>query len=479
MSRSNPTEASTLTEASTPYGALAGLSLCMLLPSLGTSIANVALPVISERFGAPFQQVQWVVIAYLLGVTALIVGVGRLGDIIGRRRLLLGGIVLFTAASALAAVAPTLSLLIAARALQGLGAAAMMALSIASIGGTVPKERTGRAMGLLGTMSSVGTALGPTLGGLLIEGIGFPAIFLINLPLGIAAFVLALRYLPADSPTTKEDRPSFDRIGTMLLAASLGAYALAMTVGHGRFDLVNGALLAAAAVGVVLFILVQSRTASPLIRLDMLRDPVLAAGFVMSALVSTVLMATLVVGPFYLSRSLFLSAASVGLVMSAGPLVAALTGIPAGRVTDRFGTGRMTLLGLAGIATGALLLATIPQHFGIAGYVLPLVLMTASYALFQTANNTEVMTRAPAAVRGSVSGLLNLSRNLGLVTGASLMGAVFARAAATADIASAAPDAVAHGMRVTFGVAALAIGVAIVLALVSRLSRERTAPSAA
>ena len=150
--------------------ALAGLSLSMLLSSLGTSIANVGLPTLALAFNASFQDVQWVVLAYLLAITTLIVSVGRLGDTIGRRRLLLAGIVLFTAASLLCGAAPTLWLLTAARAAQGLGAAIMMAHTMAFVGETVPKSRIGSAIGLLGTMSAIGTALGPSLGGVLKSG---------------------------------------------------------------------------------------------------------------------------------------------------------------------------------------------------------------------------------------------------------------------------------------------------------------------
>ena len=180
-SASNETEG----RKSSISGALAALSLSMLLSSLGTSITNVALPTLAEAFTAPFQEAQWVVLSYLLAITTLIVSVGRLGDIIGPRRLLLAGLVLFGAASTLCGGAPSLPLLIAARAMQGFGAAAMMALTMAFVGATVPKERTGGAMGLLGTMSAIGTALGPPLGGVLISSIGWRAIFFVNVPLGV------------------------------------------------------------------------------------------------------------------------------------------------------------------------------------------------------------------------------------------------------------------------------------------------------
>ncbi|MBT9502452.1 MAG: MFS transporter [Burkholderiaceae bacterium] len=446
---------------------LASLSLSMLLSSLGTSIANVGLPTLATAFNASFQQVQWIVLAYLLAITSLIVGVGRLGDLIGRRRLLLAGISLFTVASALCGLAPSLGLLIAARALQGLGAAIMMALTMAFVGEAVPKARTGSAMGLLGTMSAVGTALGPTLGGLLIAGFGWPALFLVNVPLGLLTLSLAHRHLPADRRRTRTERPGFDPLGTLLLALTLAAYALAMTLGHGSFGRLNLALLLAAASGLGLFLLAEGGAASPLIRLAMFRDPVLSASLAMSALVSTVMMATLVVGPFYLSRALGLEAALVGLVLSVGPLVAALTGVPAGRLADRFGAARMTIAGLAAMAAGACLLPMLPTSFGVPGYVGPLVVITAGYALFQAANNTAVMTNVGADQRGVISGLLNLSRNLGLITGASVMGTVFAFGAGASDIMTARPEAVATGTGITFIVAAMLIAMALVIAIVS------------
>ena len=454
---------------------LASLSLALLLSSLGTSIANVALPTLAQAFAASFPDVQWVVLAYLLAITTLIVSVGRLGDLIGRRRLLLTGILVFTVASALCGLAPTLGLLIAARAAQGLGAAVMMTLAMAFVGGTVPKAKTGGAMGLLGTMSAIGTALGPSLGGGLIAGPGWRAIFLVNVPLGLVTWVLAYRHLPVDRQRPKTDRVGFDHVGTLLLALTLAAYALALTLGRGHFGALNLVLLGAAALGVGLFIAAEARAAFPLIRLTVFRDRVLGASLVMSALVATVMMATLVVGPFHLSRALGLNAGAVGLVLSVGPLVAALAGVPAGRMTDRWGASGTTVVGLIAMAGGSAILALLPATHGVFGYVGPIVVITVGYTLLQTANNTAVMANIPPDQRGVISGLLNLSRNLGLVTGASVMGAVFTFAAATTDIATARPAAVATGMRTTFAVAALLIVIALAIARVSRALPARVA----
>ena len=413
------TPATALDPAARP--ALAGLALAALLSSLGISIANVGLPTLAQSFGAPFQAVQWVVLAYLIALAALVAGAGRLGDVLGRRRLLLGGLALFAAASVAAALAPTLALLVAARAAQGAGAAVMTALAMALVSETVPKSHAGRAMGLMGTVSAVGTALGPTLGGALIAGWGWRALFIAPLPLALLGLALVHRCVA-------QDRPAEQAVAGR--ARGLRPFASA------------------------------------------LRDAPLRSGLATSALVSTVLMATLVIGPFYLSRALGLPAALVGMAMSVGPLTSAVGGVPAGRAVDRFGAARMVLAGLSVSAAGCLLLALLPaspggvagEVVGVVGYVVPLALVTAGYALFQAANNTAVMARAAADGRGLVSGLLNLSRQLGLIAGASAMGAVFAWASGAADVATAPAAAVAFGMRVSFGVAALLLGVALLLA---------------
>lgn len=472
-----PDEASGSGGAAAAQWALASLSLSVLLSSLGTSIANVGLPSLAAAFSASFQQVQWVVLAYLLAISTLIVTVGRLGDIIGRRRLLLAGILLFTLSSALSGAASNLPVLIFARSVQGLGAAVMMTLAMALVGDAVAKERTGSAMGLLGTMSAVGTALGPSLGGVLIAGLGWRAIFLVNVPLGALAFLLAWRSLPADRQAPEAERPGFDVRGTLLLGFTIAAYALAMTVSRGSLGPLNLSLLAAAILGAGLFVLVERRAASPLIRLQTLRNPVLAAGLAMSTLVSTVMMATLVVGPFYLSRSLGLGATMVGIVMAAGPVVSALSGLPAGRAVDRLGAPFMILAGLVAMAAGSFALSVLPEMFGVAGYLAAMLVLTPGYQLFQAANNTAVMRDVRPDRRGVVSGMLNLSRNLGLVTGASAMGAIFAFATAE-DVAAANAGTVSAGMQVTFAVAGVLVIGALLIALRSRAlarSAERVA----
>lgn len=459
--------------------ALASLSLATLLSSLGTSIASVGLPSLMQAFGASFQLVQWVVLAYLLAITTLIVSAGRLADMVGRRPLLLCGIALFTAASVLCGLAPTLWLLIAARAVQGLGAAMMMALTLAFVGETVAKAKTGSAMGLLGAMSSIGTTLGPSLGGLLIAWLGWRAIFLVNVPLGVLTFALAYRSLPVRKKTAMAKGDGFDGIGTALLALTLAAYALAVTLGRGSFGPLNIGLLIAAAVGVFLFARVETYIANPLIQPEKFRDRTLNTSLAMSLIVAAVMMATLVVAPFYLSRALGLNAAMVGLVLSTGPLVSSLSALAAGRLVDRFGAHRMMVAGLFGLVAGTILMSLARADLGIAGYVVPITVTCIGYALFQTSNNAAVMAGVGADQRGVVSGLLNLARNLGLITGASVMGAIFAVASAGGQASASVltPAAATHGMQVTFQTATALALVALILAMLSARTAARRSPA--
>jgi MFS family permease len=191
------------------------------------------------------------------------------------------------------------------------------------------------------------------------------------------------------------------------------------------------------------------------------------------------MMATLVVGPFYLSRALGLGTALVGLVLAAGPVIAALSGVPAGRLVDRLGAPRTAIAGLVAMVAGSVALSLLPGLFGLAGYVAAIAVLTPGYQLFQAANNTAVMADVAPDRRGVVSGVLSLSRNLGLITGASVMGAVFAFASAASDITAANPEAVATGMRITFAVAAVLAAAALAVALGSRAFASREGVSAA
>lgn len=438
---------------------LAALSLAMLLPSLGTSITNVTLPTLAQSFDASMADVQWVVIVYLLAVTCLIVGAGRLGDLIGRRRLLLTGMAIFSVASALGALSPSLPILIAARAIQGVGGAVMMTLTVAMVGDLVPKDRTGSAMGLLGTISAVGTALGPTMGGALIATWGWPSVFAVLAALGVVAVVAGVALLPADMKTARRTT-GLDLPGLALLAFSLGTFSAVFTLGGRIPGLALLGLSGASVLGFAAFIRTETLVTAPLIRLDLLRDRTLGTGLASLMLVSAIVMATLVVGPFYLSGILGLSPIETGMVMSVGPAVAAVTGMPAGRLVDRLGSFPVIVAGLLAVMIGALMLTMLPGLHGVGGYAASLAVLTLGYAMFQAANMTAIMQGTTSEHRGVTSALLGLSRNIGLICGASAMAAVYAMGPSIAAGLGLGADQ-GNGLGVTFAVVACLAGVSL------------------
>ncbi|WP_332699637.1 MFS transporter [Devosia sp.] len=381
------------------------LALAMLLASLGTSIANIALPVLSRDLSAPFQAVQWVIIAYLAALTICAVLVGRLGDRYGLKPMLLVGLGLFTTGSLFCGLAVDLGMLVGARMLQGVGAAFLMTLTMALVRETAEENRMGRALGLLGTMSALGTALGPAVGGLLISTTGWRGVFLVLVPLGLLTLLLAARILPAG---TGGAGAAPERVGSL--------------PGTG-----------------------------------------LRLGLLSNFLVAAVMMTTLVVGPFYLGQGLGLGDLSIGLVMTVGPVISILSGVPSGHAVDLWGSRRAIGTGLAMLAVGAFSLAFLPQAFGIWGYALAIVVLTPGYQLFQAANNAAVMSAVAPDRRGVVAGLLGLSRNLGLILGASAMGAVFAFGAGTGNFEQATPAAIGDGLRLTFIVAGIMAVIALCL----------------
>lgn len=407
-------QAETLTKGKKQSGITITLALAMLLASLGTSIANIALPALAEAFSAPFAEVQAVVVAYLAALTIAVVIAGRLGDNHGLKPMLLVGLGLFFAGSLVCGIAPNLWSLIGARALQGIGAAFLMTLSMALMRQTASATSVGRAMGLLGTVSALGTALGPSLGGLLIPAMGWRGIFWVQLPLAAIAFLLAFAMLPNDAGMGKTS------------SASL-------------WSVLNLTLL---------------------------------PNFLVNLLVATVMMTTLVVGPFYLSLGLGLKETLVGFIMAIGPVISIFSGVPSGRLVDAWGSSRVLAIGLALMAAGAFLLAFLPNIMGIVGYVLSIIVLTPGYQLFQSANNTAALASVPADRRGTVSGLLSLSRNIGLIGGASVMGAVFASGVGTEKLAHAGPVAIASGMQLTFLLAGATIAVAIGINVFTRRTQR-------
>lgn len=403
--------------------ALLGPSFSIILASLGTSTAAVTLPALSHDFQGSDIDTTFVVSAYILATTALIVPVGRAGDLFGKRTVLVLGLCFFILGALLAFHAATLPVLIVSRLIQGAGAAAMMAMPLAQVRDIVATGQVGRWMGMMGTMSAIGTASGPALGGAIVASFGWRAVYLLQIPVAGIALALCLIYVTdnkrADTST------GLDFAGASALAVFLAAVTFFVSDIAAGFDAVTATLLAVALVAFAGFLVIESRTAIPIIPLELLRSTHLRLSLAMNAIVSLVMMGILVVGPFFLTGGLGLTTAQMGMAMSVGPISSALSGVPAGRLTEKIGAGRAVFVGGLAVTIAAAAMAGLPYLFGIGGFIAAFILLSPSYQVFLAALNTSVMESALEKDRGVTSGVLNLSRNFGFILGASAISGVF------------------------------------------------------
>lgn len=451
---------------------LPALALTTAVSALGLSIANVALPAVAAQFAVPMTTVQWATLSYLLTMTISVVLVGRLSDQFGRSTVLGAGVLLFLVGSVLAAAAPGFGLLVAARAVQGVGAAAMAALPMAVVREVIAAERIGRAMGVLGSSMAAGMALGPAAGGFLVSLFGWRGVFVVLAVLAVGVFALVRKSLPAPTTDGAEhagagERARFDVPGATALVAALAVFSVALTLRPGGWG--GAVALLALAVGLAaLFVAIELRVAQPLVDIRMLRAAGLVPSFVVAFLAAYVMMTFTVVPPFYLTRSLGLSDAWMGVVLAVGPLAAIAAGVPAGRVVDRNDARRVSALGLGLMTVAAVAFVTLPAALGLAGFIVAALLLTPGNQLFMAGNNTATMTRADAGQQGVVSGLLNLARNLGFTAGTGTAALLFYSAPA---LGLPGDDALA-GLQLSFAAAAV---IGLVAAGIAFVSARRTA----
>ncbi|WDF80429.1 MFS transporter [Mucilaginibacter sp. KACC 22773] len=431
--------------------AIASISISLFMMNLDTSIVSVGLPTMIKSLKTTFASAQWFVLAYLLVLTALITAAGRLGDIIGKKKLYLAGIVIFTGASLLCGISNSAALFILFRGLQGLGAALILALSMAIATELTPKKMLGKTMGVLSTITALGIAGGPTIGGILLSTFGWQSMFLVNIPFGIVAYGLGYKYI--NSPTIKKRIP-IDKVGIILLAATLSSYCFGMTMieKSGFGNLIVLTLLAVTIIGLVVFIRFEKRIAHPLINVAIFKNRLISKNLFTTVLVYTVIITTVILPPFYLLKAANYSLVQVGLIMSFGPLLTVALSIYAGKIADRYGAKNVMFCAVITIAIGCFCMSTITPADNIVGYLWRIGIIAMGLNFFKTPNNTVVMEIAPADQRGLLSGFLSLSRILGQITGTTVMGVIFAvlsGVSGTSKIGSS-PQAITYGFHVVF-----------------------------
>jgi EmrB/QacA subfamily drug resistance transporter len=401
------------------------------LGQLDASIAGLVLPTLEEAFNAPVASVEWVAIAYLLTLAALVVPLGRLADLLGRKMLYTWGFLVFIAGSALCGFAPSLGWLIACRVMQAFGAAMLQANSVAIITAAVPRRALGRAIGVQGAAQAVGLSVGPSVGGLLIDALGWQWVFFIAVPFGLIGALLGWFVLPCTSRAAIAEAAAeperFDWVGAALLGPVVALVLLGLTFGN-TWGWASPTLALTLSLGVVClltFWIAEKRSVSPLIDPALLRVRSFSLGLVAGLLSYAVLFGSLFVMPFYLERILDQSAAQTGLLLTPVPIALGILAPIAGTLTDRIGPLWPTVLGMLGAAialTGLALVPsiTLPVTLGL------LALLGIGLGLFTPPNNAAVMGSAPANRLGLAGGILNMARSMGTSLGVAATGAILA-----------------------------------------------------
>ncbi|MBI4507837.1 MAG: MFS transporter [Chloroflexi bacterium] len=425
----------------TPSGmkVLGTVALGNFMSGMTNNSVYTVLPLIAEAFDSTLALTGWVILTYQLTISCLLLFVGRLADIIGPRRIYISGFVVYTLASASCTVAPTIGWLIAARALQGIGASMLMATSPGIVVASVPPEQRGRAMGLLSAAVYLGLSTGPGLGGIVAYLWGWRVAFALNIPVGLLALALAARTLPRDRP--EGQRVSLDYSGGAVFFFGLGSTLLGVTFGQ-QWGWTSPSILGLLAVGTILlplFVWWEARTPRPMLDLTLFRSRLFAAATV-SALLHYLSMAVVnLLAPFYLITARGLDPASAGLRLMAMPVAMVVMAPLSGTISDRIGTRAPATLGALFMVAGMASLSMLPADGSPDTIMWRLALAGLGAGLFTSPNNAALMGAAPSSRRGIAGGVMAAARMVGFVIGVAGAGAALA-------VALAARGATAPGL---------------------------------
>jgi DHA2 family methylenomycin A resistance protein-like MFS transporter len=440
---------------------LLGLSLGYFIVLLDMTVLNVALPAIRRDLGGGFAGMQWAANAYTIVYACLLLAAGSLADRFGAKRLFIAGLAVFLAASVLSAAAPTLAVLIAARALLGVGGAALLPASMALFAHAFPEPAArARALGVWASVSGIAMAAGPLVGGVLVDSLGWRSIFLLNVPIALVSIAVAA---VGTQETSRRRETSFDGGGQLTAIVAVGALTFALVQGG-----VTGwsappvvAAFVASVAGAALFVLFEARGKSPMLPLGLFRIADFSVGMAAGFAVNFAFSGLLFLLSLYFQQTLGYSAFATGLAFLPFMLPPAFNPMLTGRLVGRIGAKTPAVLGFALLAVGTLLLLWAKDD---SSYLIALIAQLlagfgVSFAL--PALIAAVVSAAPKEQAGIASGALNSSRQLGAVLGVALLG----------TIAGASGSFVA-GMHAALIVAAVALLAGGVLAL-AYLGRRR------
>jgi len=388
------------------------------MATLDGSIVNVALPNMSDKLGVSMAGIEWVVTSFFITIAATILIFGRLGDIKGKMKVFKFGVVVFTLGSFLCGLTHSLPLLVAARVVQAVGAAATMATNQGIITHVFPSHERGRALGMVGTFVALGSMAGPPIGGLIVSAVSWEYIFLINVPIGIIVFTMAMKVLPKSHSVAEE---KIDGKGSVLFTVFIvllfGALLQGQSMGYNNPPMMGAFIISF--ISFVIFIIVENKIQVPLLELGIFKNSLFSISIICAFISFTAIGASNIILPFYFQDVLKLSPAATGLFMMVSPVVLSIVAPISGYMSDKVGSEILTLIGLSFTSVGLFLISSLNEKSSLIILVVYIVVMTLGNGMFQSPNNSLVMSTVPKNKLGIAGSVNALIRNLGIVLGTS------------------------------------------------------------
>ena len=451
---------------------LGALCFALFMIMLDNTVVNVALPAIRTDLGVTQAELEWVVAAYALTFASLLLTGGKLGDLLGRRLIFAIGLVVFTLSSLACGLSGTATELIAARAVQGVGAALMMPSTLSIISATFSVKERGTAIGIWAGVSAMALAIGPLLGGIITEHISWNWIFFVNVPIGVGAVLAAIFVVPESRDTSREQR--LDLPGLLTSGIALFSFVFALIEAH-RYGWTSALILSLFAVGavsLVAFVLLERHQRIPMLDLSLFKSGTFAGANLVAILITLAMFGIFVFFPIYMQTFRGWSPIQAGAALLPWTVMIVIFAPIAGKLSDRVGSRWLMAGGMTTVAVCCVLLSTVTLHSSFWHMLPAFILGGLGMSFVMTPMSAAAMGAAPVAQAGVASGVLNTFRQVGVALGIAIMGAIVADRAATRG-GLRNPHAFVYGL--TFGMkvsAAICLAAAIAAAVLVRRYRH-------
>lgn len=449
------------------WQALIVISTGIFMSTLDGSILNIANPSIAKSLEVSMQQVQWVITAYMLIITSLLIFLGRLGDQLGSHKIYKFGFLIFTLGSFLCSISPSLAYLISARLVQGIGASMMMATGMGIVSNVFPAHERGKALGLTGMVVGIGNMSGPSLGGLLVANFAWPVIFLINVPIGLLGFYLAQKYLP-EQPSNP-DQNAYDLSGAVTFALAVGALLYALS----GSQKINPIFLVIAILLMLVFYYNEKISRFPMLDFDLFKIKTFTYGNIMALAVYTTQTSVFFLIPFYMERMLAFTPDYSGLLMTITPVTMAITAPLAGSLSDKIGSSKILILSLSILTFSFLTFSSLTAQVNLVKLVTGLSLLGLGIGMFGSPNNSSILGSLPREKAGYAGGFMSTNRNLSFAVGTAGSVSIFSLILNNSEKSMPYVKAYIHASNTIYLLAASVTLFGLIFALISNGSRRK------